>query len=157
MKTLLLILLIYAILSTYAIRNAYPQTEAIGHVSAEIVESVSASSLAITGFNLKNGNIQGEMAQSEKSNLNYENVNLGKFKINSGSDIACNVILKSAALSDANGNEFILEPSVTISGQSVAQCTEGNQTLRLKGKARLVQGQASGLYQGSYTMVIAYN
>lgn len=157
MKALLAILLIYAILSTYAIRNVCAQTVAIGHISAEIVESVSASSHAITGFFLKNGNVQGEMAQSEKGNLNYENVNLGKFKINSGSDIACNVILKSAALSDANGNGFIVEPSATISGQYVEQYTIGIQSLQLKGKARLTLGQTSGLYQGSYTMVFAFN
>jgi len=157
MKVLFAILLIYAILSTYATINICAQTVAIGHVSAEIVESVSASSQAITGFNLKKGNTQSAVAQSGESNLNYENVNLGKFKINSGSDIACNVILKSATLSDANGNGFIIEPSATVSGQSVAPRTDGNQTLQLKGKARLMQGQASGLYQGSYTMVIAYN
>ncbi|BBE16258.1 hypothetical protein AQPE_0395 [Aquipluma nitroreducens] len=96
-------------------------------------------------------------ARSGESNLNYENVNLGKFKINSSSDIACNVILKSATLSDANGNGFIIEPSATVSGQSEAQCTDGNQILQLKGKACFMQGQASGLYQGSYTMVIVYN
>lgn len=158
MKVFCIILLSkFVLLFMFTDNSAYAQTVAIGHVSAEIVESVSASSQAITGFNLKNGNTQNAVAQYEESNLNYENVNLGKFKINSGSDIACNFILKSATLSDGNGNGFILEPSATVSGQSVAQRTYGIQTLQLKGKARLMQGQASGLYQGSYTMVIAYN
>ncbi|MDO9578959.1 MAG: hypothetical protein Q7J06_00075 [Bacteroidales bacterium] len=45
----------------------------------------------------------------------------------------------------------------TSYGQADAQRTDGNQTLRLTGRARMMQGQASGLYQGSYTMVFAYN
>ncbi|MDO9580451.1 MAG: hypothetical protein Q7J06_07775 [Bacteroidales bacterium] len=51
----------------------------------------------------------------------------------------------------------IIEPSATSYGQADAQRTDGNQTLRLTGRARMMQGQASGLYQGSYTMVFAYN
>lgn len=156
MKTLHIFLTV-ALINVFALVNVFAQTVAIGHVSAEVVESVSASSLAVTGFDLKNENIRNVALQAGQVNLNYENVNLGKFKINSGRDVACNIVMKSAALSDVNGNQFTIEPSATGLGQSDAQRTDGNQTLQLQGKVLASQGQASGLYQGSYTMVFAYN
>lgn len=157
MKAFLAILLTITLPSMFAMVNVCAQTVAIGHVSAEIVESVSASSLAITGFDLKNENNLSAAAQPELASWNYENVDLGEIKINSGTDVACNVVMKPATLSDTNGNGFTIEPSATGSGQSGAQRADGNQTLHLKGRARIMQGQASGLYQGSYTMVFAYN
>ena len=147
MKAFQILLLNFILLILPGGLNVYAQTVAIGHVSAEVVESISAASQAITGFNLKGGSLL-----TEKGNLNYENVDLGKFKINSGADITCNVMMKPAALSDVNGNALTIEPSVTVSKN-----TDGNQTLQLEGKARLMQDQTSGLYQGSYTMIFAYN
>ena len=155
MKAFLAILLAVTLQSMFAMVNVCAQTVAVGHVSAEVVESVSASSLAITGFDMKNEN--NLTAQSEPAGWNYENVSLGEIKINSGMGIACNVVMKPATLSDTNGNGFIIEPSATSYGQADAQRTDGNQTLQLTGRARMMQGQASGLYHGSYTMVFAYN
>ena len=155
MKAYLAILLAVTLQSMFAMVNVCAQTVAIGHASAEVVESVSATSLAITGFDLKNGS--NLTAQSEPAGWNYENVSLGEIKINSGTSIACNVVMKPATLSDTNGNGFTIEPSATSYGQTDAQRTDGNQTLQLTGRARMMQGQASGLYQGSYTMVFAYN
>ena len=155
MKTFLAILLTVTLQFMFAMVNVCAQTVAIGHASAEVVESVSASSLAITGFDLKNKS--NLTAQSDPSGWNYENVNLGEIKINSGSGIACNVVMKPATLSDTDGNDFTIEPSAISSAQADALRTDGNQTLQLTGRARMMQGQASGLYQGSYTMVFAYN
>ncbi|MDP2856255.1 MAG: hypothetical protein Q8N90_04055 [bacterium] len=155
MKAVLAILFAAALQSMFAMVNVCAQAVAIGYVSAEIVESVSASSLAITGFDMKNEN--NLTAQSEPAGWNYENVNLGEIKINSGMGVACNVVMKPATLSDTNGNGFTIEPSATNYGQTDAQRTDGNQTLIMTGRARMMQGQASGLYQGSYTMVFAYN
>ncbi len=157
MKAVLAMLLTAALQSMFAMVNVFAQTVAIGYVSAEIVESVSASSLAITGFDLKNESNLSAVTRPEQAGWNYENVNLGEIKINSGMGVACNIVMKPATLSDTNGNGFTIEPSATSSGQSDARRTDGNQTLRLTGRARMMQGQASGLYQGSYTMVFAYN
>lgn len=138
----------------FAAVDILAQTVAIGHVSAEIVESVSASSQAITDFNIKNDNTSPQPAGAD---WHFEHINLGKFKINSGETIACNIMINSAALSDADRNEFTMKPSATNSGQSDAQHADGNQTLHLQGKARMMKGQTSGLYEGSYTLVFAYN
>lgn len=157
MKAILAILLTIALQSIFATVNVCAQTVAIGHISAEVVESVSASSRAITGFNMKEGNNLLANAQNEPAGWNYQNVDLGDIKINSGSNVTCNVVMKPATLSDTKGNGFTIEPSATNSGQVRAYRSDGNQTLHLNGKAHMAQAQASGLYQGSYTMVFAYN
>lgn len=136
--------------------KVYGQTVAIGHVSAEVVEAVSVSSLAVTDFNINNASTLA-INQSSASEYNYESVNLGSIKINSGKDVACNLVMKSAELSDMNGNGLSIEPSALSADNSDFQRAIGNQTLQVNGKARIAQGQASGLYQGSYTMVFAYN
>lgn len=155
MKAFLAILLTVALQSIFAMVNVCAQTVAIGHVTAEVVESVSVSSRAITGFDMKGGNNLLALAQT-KTGWNYENIDLGEIKINSGTNVACNVVMKPATLSDTKGNGFTIEPSAT-SFLSDAQRADGNLILHLNGKAHMAQGQASGLYQGSYTMVFAYN
>lgn len=157
MKTLLAILFAVTLQNIFAVVYVCAQTVAIGHVSAEVVESVSASSLAITGFDIKNESNLAATAQLDQTGWNYENVNLGAIKINSGKDIACNVVMKPAELSDSNGNGFTIEPTAMSANLSDTQRADGNQTLQINGKARMAKGQASGLYQGSYTMVFAYN
>jgi hypothetical protein len=154
MKAVRSIHLIFILLSLFASEDILAQTVAIGHVSAEVVESVSASSQAITNFNIKNDNTA---AQPTEANYHFKHINLGKFKINSGEAVACNIVINQADLSDANGNALTIEPCATSSGQSEAQHTDGNQTLQLQGKAYVKKGQSAGLYQGSYTMVFAYN
>ena len=154
MKASRSIYLIVVLLSLFAAVDMLAQTVAIGHVSAEVVESVSASSQAITDFNILNDNTA---AQTEGDDYRFEDIDLGKFNINSGEAVACNIVINPANLSDANGNGLTIEPSATSSAQAGAQHTDGNQTLQLQGKARVMKGQASGLYQGSYTMVFAYN
>ncbi len=154
MKAVCSIYLIVVLLSLFATVDILAQTVAVGHVSAEVVESVSASSQAITDFNFKNDNTA---EQPTEVNWHFKHINMGKFKINSGEAVVCNIVINSADLSDANGNALTIQPSATNSEKSDAQHTDGNQTLHLQGKARIMKGQASGLYQGSYTMVFAYN
>lgn len=136
----------------FAAMDILAQTVAIAHVSAKIVESVSVSSQAITDFDLSS-----KAAPPSEGNGNHGHVNLGKFKLYSGETIACNIMINSAALSDADRNEFTMKPSATNSGQSDAQSTKGNHTIHMIGKAHIMPGQVAGFYQGSYTMVFAYN
>lgn len=128
------------------------QIIAIGHVSAEVIESVSATSKAITSFE-----IGTTKANGTATNLTSENINLGAITVNSGKDITCNVVLKPATLSDSLGNDFMLEP--TVNNNTLASITQqnGSQTIQLGGKTNMASDQASGLYKGSYTVVFAYN
>lgn len=127
--------------------NANAQTVAIGHVSAEIVESVSAASAAITDFELAKAN------QNISTNLISETLNLGTITLNSGRDITCNVVLKTATLSDSQGNGFTIEPAV----KSDLLASNGSQAIELGGTTNRSGSSASGLYEGNYTVVFAYN
>jgi hypothetical protein len=131
------------------------QVVAIGHATAEVVESVSASSKAVTGFNLNN--TTNGTALNDKVNFSTERLNLGSITINSGTNVACNLVIKSARLSDASGNNFMIDPAMNTQDQGDAARADGTQTLQINGTARMLSGQASGLYQGTYTMVFAYN
>ena len=139
------------------LQEAVAQTIAIGHISAEVVESVSASSNMLLNLNLvnvKNGDITVQMSPSQ---MNTRKVYMGEIALNSGQSIACNVMIKAATLSDEKGNQFTIEPTASLSGQQDTNRADGSQNLQLTGRAMLDKDQANGLYQGSYTMVFAYN
>jgi hypothetical protein len=120
--------------------SVFGQTVAIGHATAEVIESVSASASTISSFDLSKDS---------------ENVKLGAITLFSGKDITCNVVLKAANLSDASGNAFTIEPSVD--NNSAVALANGSQTIKLNGTANMNNNQASGQYAGSYTVVFAYN
>jgi hypothetical protein len=143
MKTIFTSLLLFALTSMFSAVNLNGQTIAVGHVSAEIIESVSVSSSAVTSFDIQNN----------KNSSGNSSVNLGEMKVNSGAGVAYNVVVKPATLSNINGSSFTIEPT----SKSENLISSGNQTLRLSANTSSVQGKESGLYQGSYSVVFAYN
>ena len=120
--------------------TVFGQTVAIGHATAEVIESVSASASTISSFDLSK---------------DAENVKLGAITVFSGKDVTCNVVLKSANLSDASGNAFTIEP--TVNNNTAVAMANGSQTIQLNGTTNMNSNQASGQYAGSYTVVFAYN
>jgi len=156
MKTILILIFAAVLSLTLAEPKVCSQTIAIGHVTAEVIESVSAASNAVTNFELETI-AERDARQLEQSYLTSENVNLGAITLHSGKNISCNVVVKSASLFDAAGNGFTLEPTVKNNSYASAAKADGSQTIQLDGKARRSSSQASGLYQGSYTVVFAYN
>jgi hypothetical protein len=137
-------------------REAAAQTVAIGHVSAEVVEAVSASARMLVDLSLTNVT-NGDLTVNMSSRMNTRNVEMGEIAINSGQKVACNVLLKSATVTDERGNQFVLEPTASISGNQDTNRADGSQNLKLTGRAMIAQNQQNGLYQGSYTMIFAYN
>ncbi|HZL10431.1 MAG TPA: hypothetical protein VFC65_10565 [Prolixibacteraceae bacterium] len=146
MKTTTTLIFASLLALTFSVSNVYSQLVAIGHVSAEVVESVSAASAIVTNFEI------GSATDSES-----KSIDLGAITIQSGKDIACNVVLKQASVSDALGNSFTLDASLNPDSASRAARSNGSQTIQLNGKANLSDNQASGLYQGSCTVIFAYN
>ena len=122
--------------------SVFGQTVAIGHATAEVIESVSASASTISSFDLSKDS---------------ENVKLGAITVFSGKDITCNVVLKAANLSDASGNAFTIEPTVNNDSNTAVAQANGAQTIQLNGTTNMSSNQASGQYAGSYTVVFAYN
>ena len=127
------------------------QVVAIGHVFAEVVESVSAASATITNFEL------AKATENIATNLTTESLNLGTITINSGKDITCGIVLKSASLSNSEGNGFTIEPAVKNDLFASVTKPNGSQTIQLGGTTNRANNLASGLYEGSYTVVFAYN
>jgi hypothetical protein len=145
------------LLCTFCVVKVCGQTVAIGHISAEVVESVSASAAAVTGFNLKSGKIDSGSVDYKLASSTPESVSLGKITINSGKDVACNLVIQAATLSDDKGNSFTIDPTMKTSGRGRKGRPVGTQTIQIQGKARISSGQPSGLYQGTYSVVFAYN
>ncbi len=156
MKTILVLIFAAVLTLTLAEPKVCSQTIAIGHVTAEVIESVSAASNAITSFELATI-AESDARQLEQSYLTSENVHLGAITLNSGKNISCNVVVKTASLFDSAGHGFTLEPSVNNNSYASAAKADGSQTIQLDGKANRSSSQASGNYEGSYTVVFAYN
>ena len=138
-----------AVLLTIGLANTKTccaQTVASGHVTAEVIESISTVSQAVTSFALETNSVSTPTT-----------VDLGAVTINSGSNVTCNVVLKQAALTNAQGISFTCDPNLNNSQLASVAQTNGSQTLQLSGTANLAASQASGLYQGSYAVVFAYN
>jgi hypothetical protein len=151
MKTTAVLILAVLLIWTLGTAKVCAQTVAIGHVFAEIVESVSATSATISNFEL------AKATEITSNNLTSDVLNLGTITINSGKDVTCNVVLKPTSLSDSAGNAFTLEPAIKNELFASAVKSNGSQTLQLGGTTNRSASQASGLYAGSYTVVFAYN
>ena len=127
------------------------QVVAIGHITAEVIESVSASSQAATSLTLGSSSAGNSLAASTPT------LNLGTMTVNSGSSATVNVVLKPATLSNSQGNGFTLDTSLNNNATTSVTQSNGSQNIQLNGIANLNANQASGLYAGSYTVVFAYN
>ena len=153
MKTTIAIMFSIAlILGLAGTKLSIGQTVAIGHITAEVIESVSASSNAVTSFEIETPSATTLLAASTSPT-----VNLGTMTINSGSSATVNVVLKSATVSSVEGSAFTLDPSLNTGALASVAQSNGSQNIQLTGTANLNSDQPSGLYEGSYTVVFAYN
>ena len=151
MKTTVALCIALFFISTLGGLKANAQIVAIGHVTAEIVESVSAASAAITDFEL------AKATRDTYTNLTAETLDLGTITLHSGTDITCNVVLKPATLSDAQGNGFTIEPSVQNDLMVSNTSPNGSATIKLGGTTSRSVTHDSSLYKGNYTVIFAYN
>jgi len=149
-------LLLALFLLLFSMNRLISQTVAVGHVTAEVVEAVSASSFVSTDFSLGTNSDIVNGSDLESAMIS-NNISIGKIEISAGEGIACNLTIKADRVTDKNGNNFSLEPTASCNGQQDAQQIQGTQTIELAGQAILASNQASGSYSGSYTLVFAYN
>lgn len=124
------------------------QVMAMGHATAEVVESVGASAGVVTGFDLKNS------TNEEYGTLKVSDLNLGTVTIHCGIDVSCVVIMQPVSLVNELGKGIEIETAFFARRKKEAP---GTETLNLKAKAWTRSGQDSGIYRGSYEMVFAYN
>jgi hypothetical protein len=157
MKTILYLIFAVVFNCSLNLSIVAGQAAATGHISAEVIDEVSAVSKTATAFNLKNKDIKAGIRQSGVQSLNLENLNLGSITINSAKEIVYDVILQPAKLSNARGKSFIIEPTVNMDSPSDLIPEERGRTLQINGKAQLLDKQSPGIYQGTYTIVLAFN
>ena len=157
MKTRSLFLIVTTLFSILFLSRVSGQVVALGHVSAEVVEAVGASSSVSANFELNSSNSLENNKINDNKAMMADNFSLGSIQISSGQNIACNLTVKSATLIDGKGNDFSLETVANFSGRQDSKRVDGSQTIELAGIARLNSHQASGLYHGSYSLVFAYN
>ena len=145
------------LLCTGVVANVCGQVTVKGHITAEVIESAHASSTVVTTSTITSEQVNTESLQSNGTYRNTDVLNLGAVTIHAGLNTAYDIKLHEATLSDNNGNSFTIKPVSITSGQPDTLRADGSQTLLLNGTASLTQGTASGLYRGSYTVVVLYN
>jgi len=117
------------------------QVRVIGHASAEVVESVSASCSSNTDITL---NVQ-----------EIENFDLGSFSISGNASSTCSLIIGDASVSNNRGESFTIETTTPDAGMPLIADENGNHSLNLI--ATPGELLASGQYQGNYGVTFVYN
>jgi len=149
----------FIILSILCLIFAYParaQVVVTGHVTAEIVDAASISPQGIYALEI-------DKTPDFTDELQYDDVLLGEVTVRSGSDVSCNIVVKAATVSGSEGELLTMETSlnqrVGEESRKLSELhhTDGDQTLQLTGNVNTLREQRSGLYEGSYTVVFAYN
>lgn len=122
--------------------KANGQITVIGHVFAEVVESASLYCDAITDFSINSTDSPSAL-------------DLGKMTVNTGSSCSCDIVIKPATLINKTGESIKIE-ATAINAANQNNNQYSNRTINLTGNTMLAKAEA-GVYQGSYTIVLAYN
>lgn len=125
--------------------TANAQVSVIGHASAEVVEIASIHSDAITELSIN----------TASPNINSD-LDLGTITVKSSGSNSCDVMVIPATLINKSGASIKLEASANNLSKENSTQLSNNRTLALTGNTTVPKGEA-GLYQGSYTIVLAYN
>lgn len=156
MKTIFKISIMTLAISVLTAVCAYGQVSVTARAFAEVVESVSVKSNAVTSFEISNTPTVSSDIAAEGTFI-HNSVNLGEVKISSGSNVGCNLIITPAKVSNESGDNFNFHPVASNNSIGESNLKSGNQTIALRGSADLKQSQTSGKYQGTYSIIVAYN
>jgi hypothetical protein len=121
------------------------QVRVTGHVFAEIVEAVGATSATSNSLQIQ---------QNAVSN----NFDLGEISISGGSNAACAVMITASDLKGINGSEaaFSALPESSTMPSSLDQ--NGRQIIKLQGVAgNEIMANSDKAYAAQYNVVFAYN
>jgi hypothetical protein len=121
------------------------QVRVTGHVFAEIVEAVGATSAT-------NNSLQ--IQQNAASN-NFE---LGEISISGGSNAACAVMITASDLKGMNGSEATFSALPESSSIPASLDRNGRQIIKLQGVAgNEILANSDKAYAAQYNVVFAYN
>ncbi len=129
---------------TIATISGFAQTSVTGHVFAEVVESLSASSLSQSSFTIRRNNA-GSIA-------------FGQIEIKSASSASCSLILGKANLTGNNQQHISIETSASGTQSPDGNAINGFQSINLQCQPDTNMMDRNALtYQGNVDIVLAYN
>lgn len=121
------------------------QVTVTGHVSAEVVEAVSATS----GTN---------NLLSLQQNATPDNLDLGSFTLSGGSNAICSVVVNSTQLIGDHGNAVNFDANTSLNNNTGVLDERGTQVFNFKGDAgEDILNSHDKNYAGQYNVVFAYN
>ena len=137
--------LITLISALFILAGVSAQVTVTGHVSAEVVEAVSATS----GTN---------NLLSLQQNTSPENLDLGSFTLSGGSNAICSVVVNSSQLTGDHGNLVSFSANASLINSTGVLDDRGTQVFNFKGKASedILKSNEKN-YEGQYNVVFAYN
>jgi hypothetical protein len=119
------------------------QSVVLGTATAEVVEIVSLSSSTVNDFSIP-------VQEGER-----ERVSLGEINILSGINVEFAIIIKAAEVSNETGDIIVFEPAINTN--SNINSISGNKTISLTGNALQNKEFSTGIFRGSYSIILAYN
>lgn len=123
--------------------KASGQRLAIAQASAQIVEGTSISSNTVNSLSINTSD-------------NSTNIDLGQLMIKAGSSSSCEIVIKPATLTNNSGASLTMETAAIDFQELANKASSNNRILALSGNTSKIKGE-TGTYQGSYTIVLAYN
>lgn len=124
--------------------TGFAQTTVTGHVFAEVVESVSASSNSISSLTIQRNQT--------------EEINFAQIEIKSDASASCSLILGKAILTDNNQQQITMETSATSTQSMQGNAINGNQSISLQCQPDdSMLDQSASQYSGDINIELAYN
>lgn len=119
----------------------YGQARVTGHVSAEVVESVSATCSSTMCMSVNAGDLK--------------QLDLGSFRISGQAQATCALVINNANVRNSRGETFTLQTTTTDDGMPLIADQNGVRSLNLIASSdeTLVNDQ----YLGNYGVTFAYN
>jgi len=138
--------LVFAVLTVQAVTagSGYAQTMVTGHVFAEVVESVSASTQSQSSFTIQRNQT--------------ESIDFGQIEIKSAASSSCSLILGKAILTGNGQQKITMETSASTTQSMQGNAINGNQSISLQCQSNEnMLDQSASSYQGDINIVLAYN
>ncbi len=124
--------------------TGFTQTRVTGHVFAEVVESVSASSQSQSSLTIQR--------------TNTESIDFGQIEIKSAASASCSLILGKANLTGNNKLHISMETSASGTQSLDGNAINGYQSINLQCQPDAKMLDQSALsYRGDVNVVLAYN
>jgi len=124
--------------------TGFAQTTVTGHVFAEVVESVSASSYSQSSFTIQRNQTEG--------------IDFGQIDIKSAASASCSLILGKANLTSNNNRHIKMATSAYSTQIMEGSAINGSQSINLQchpDESEL--DESTSQYTGDINIVLAYN